>query len=55
MLYFDLPKEFKCCKWVIKAKKVSKGKIDCYEAELVVKGFIQQENINFTQTFSLVS
>jgi Reverse transcriptase (RNA-dependent DNA polymerase) len=43
------------CKWIFKTKKDSEGNVKRYKARLVVKGFTQKEDIDFTKTFSPVS
>ena len=43
------------CKWVLKTKKDSQGKIERHKARLMAKRFTQREGINYKETFSLVS
>jgi len=52
-----LPKDKKLigCKWIFKTKKNSEGNVERYKACLVAKGFTQREDIDFIETFSLVS
>lgn len=40
------------CKWVFKIKHTSNGFIERYKARLVAKGLLQQEGLDFPETFS---
>lgn len=42
------------CKWVYKAKIQPDGSLECLKARLVAKGFNQIDDIDFSETFSLV-
>ena len=42
------------CKWVVRIKRRANGTIERYKACLVAKGFHQQVEIYFSETFSLV-
>ena len=52
-----LPKSVKPigCKWIFKTKRDSKSNVERYKACLVTKGFSQKEDIDYKETFSLVS
>ncbi|RZB91539.1 Retrovirus-related Pol polyprotein from transposon TNT 1-94 [Glycine soja] len=53
----DLPSGCKPigCKWILKKKLKPDGTVDKYKARLVAKGFRQRENVDFFDTFSLVT
>ena len=52
----DLPPSRKTVgnKWVLKIKRKGNGVIECYNAHLVDKGYIQLKGIAYENTFSLV-
>jgi hypothetical protein len=43
------------CRWVYKTKFTSKGVVEHHKYRLVVKGFSQQEGINYIDIFSHVA
>ena len=53
----DLPLGCKTigCKWVLRKKLKSDGSIDKFKARLVAKGFKQKADLDFFDTFSLVT
>jgi len=42
------------CKWVFRIKRHPNGSLDCYEAQLIAKGFHQHYNWDYIETFSPV-
>lgn len=50
----DLPPRYKSIrnKWIFKAKHQADGSIDKFKTRLVVKGFIQIERVDNSETFS---
>lgn len=49
-----LGQHFRICKWIYKVKHHYDGTIEHYKARLVAKGCIQQEGLDYIETFSLV-
>jgi len=43
------------CKWVLKTKQDSHDNLECYKTRLVAKRFTQKNDIDYKETFSLVS
>ena len=43
------------CKWIYKIKTHSNRSIESYKARLIVKGFTQEYEIDYEETFALVA
>ena len=43
------------CKWIYKIKTCIDGSIECYKARLFVKGFIQEYEIDYEETFTPIA
>ncbi|KAF5930143.1 hypothetical protein HYC85_031016 [Camellia sinensis] len=50
-----LSKNLVGCKWVYKVKTYSDGCLECYKAHLVAKGFSQEYDIDYKETFATVA
>ena len=43
------------CQWIYEIKTCSDGSIECYKTHLVAKGFTQEYEIDYEETFTLVA
>jgi hypothetical protein len=52
----ELPKDRKAisCKWIFKVKLDQSGKVDCYKARLVARGYSQEYLLDYNETFAPV-
>ncbi|XP_041001838.1 uncharacterized mitochondrial protein AtMg00810-like [Juglans microcarpa x Juglans regia] len=41
-------------KWVYRIKRKANGDVECYKAQLVANGYLQQARVDFSDTYSLV-
>jgi hypothetical protein len=55
LVEFPARRKFVGRKWLFKKKFNEKGKLEKYKAQLVAKGYSQEEGIDFGDIFSLVS
>jgi len=42
-------------RWIYRVKRDAEGKISRYKARLVIRGFSQQQGIDYNETFSFVT
>ena len=43
------------CQWIYEIKTCSDGSIECYKTHLVAKGFTQEYEIDYEETFTPVA